>query len=51
MLIMADDVQDYEGAPVGLQLVGRQYEEEKILVLAEYINAALRGEDAISGHW
>lgn len=50
VLIMIDDVRDYEGAPVGLQLIGRQYEEEKILVLAEYIGAALRDADVASAN-
>lgn len=48
---MIDDPRDYDGAPVGLQLIARQYDEEKILVLAEYIGAAIRGVNVDNGLW
>ncbi|KAG7144762.1 Acetamidase like protein [Verticillium longisporum] len=38
------DANVYHGAPVGLQLVGRRFEEEKILGLATVIARALQGE-------
>ncbi|KAI1986834.1 hypothetical protein LOZ53_004556 [Ophidiomyces ophidiicola] len=38
------DPQLYDGTPVGLQLVGRRFHEEKLIVLAEYISEVLRGE-------
>lgn len=33
----ADDPQIYDGAHVGLQLVGRRLQEEKMLAVAEYV--------------
>ncbi|KAL3478068.1 amidase signature domain-containing protein [Aspergillus californicus] len=35
------DADVYHGAPAGIQLVGRRLQEEKMLVLAEYISTAL----------
>lgn len=32
-----DDADTYHGAPVGVQLVGRRLQEEKMLTIAEYI--------------
>jgi len=32
-----DDAETYDGAPVGVQLVGRRFQEEKMLTLAEYL--------------
>jgi amidase len=32
-----DDADTYDGAPVGVQLVGRRLQEEKILTIADYI--------------
>lgn len=37
----ADDAEIYDGAPVAVQLVGRRFEEEKVLVLAEILGDAL----------
>ncbi|PLN81992.1 amidase [Aspergillus taichungensis] len=37
------DAEAYHHAPVGLQLVGRRLQEEKMLTLAEYIGEAVRG--------
>lgn len=36
-----DDPEIYHGAPVGVQLVGRRLQEEKLLVLAEHIGPAI----------
>lgn len=36
-----DDAETYHGAPVGVQLVGRRLQEEKMLGLAEYISEGL----------
>jgi hypothetical protein len=43
MLILhhADDAEIYDGAPVAVQLVGRRFEEEKVLVFAEILGDAL----------
>ncbi|EHK21770.1 uncharacterized protein TRIVIDRAFT_53223 [Trichoderma virens Gv29-8] len=35
------DAEIYDGAPVAVQIVGRRFEEEKILVLAEVLDEAL----------
>ena len=32
----------FDGAPVGLQVMGRRFEEEKIIGLMEAVSAALR---------
>lgn len=40
-LRLIDDPELYHGAPVGLQLVGRRLQEEKILTLAEHIGQAV----------
>lgn len=36
------DAEIYDGAHVSIQLVGRRFQEEKILTLAEYISGALK---------
>ncbi|TQB75714.1 hypothetical protein MPDQ_002014 [Monascus purpureus] len=36
------DAEIYDGAPVAVQLVGRRFQEEKMLVLAEHIGAEIR---------
>lgn len=38
----ADDAEVYDGAPVGLQIVGRKFEEEKILAIMQIVYAALQ---------
>ncbi|KAJ0419392.1 amidase signature domain-containing protein [Aspergillus carlsbadensis] len=35
------DAEVYDGAPAGVQLFGRRLQEEKLLVLAEYVSAAV----------
>ena len=40
--IAIDDPEIYDGAPVGIQLVARKYEEEKIWAVAKIVNAALK---------
>jgi hypothetical protein len=37
-----DDPETYDGAPVGIQLVGRRLEEEKMLSLAQVVADAVR---------
>ena len=39
--VCADDPEIYDGAHVALQIVGRRFQEEKMLALAEYIGALL----------
>lgn len=34
---MVDDADTYDGAPVGVQFLGRRLQEEKMLTLAEYL--------------
>lgn len=36
-----DDPEIYDGAPVGLQIVARKFEEEKVLAIAKTVYAAL----------
>jgi amidase len=40
--LLSDDAQIYHGAPVGLQVVARRYEEEKVLAIASLIDDALK---------
>ncbi|KAJ5727268.1 hypothetical protein N7493_005088 [Penicillium malachiteum] len=42
------DAETYDGAPVGIQLVGRRLQEEKMLTLAEYIGGEIAREVAMS---
>ena len=37
-----DDADIYDGAPVGLQIVARRYEEEKVWAIAKIVSAALK---------
>jgi amidase len=37
----ADDPEIYDGAPVGIQIVARKFEEEKVLAIAKIVYAAL----------
>jgi amidase len=37
-----DDAEAYDGAPAGLQLIGRRFQEEKMLTLAEYIGEQVK---------
>lgn len=41
-----DDADTYHGAPVGVQLIGRRLQEEKVLTLAEYIGEEVARHDA-----
>lgn len=38
----ADDPEIYHGAPVGIQIVGKKFEEEKVLAIAHLVNQALQ---------
>jgi Asp-tRNA(Asn)/Glu-tRNA(Gln) amidotransferase A subunit family amidase len=40
-LLILDDPEKYEGGPVGLQVIGRKFEEEKILDILEIIAQTL----------
>ncbi|KAJ5405205.1 hypothetical protein N7465_006489 [Penicillium sp. CMV-2018d] len=42
------DAESYDGAPVGVQLVGRRFQEEKMLTLAEYLGKEI-AQDAEEG--
>lgn len=39
-----DDPDIYDGAPVGLQIMGRKFEEEKVLAIAKVVYTALLKE-------
>lgn len=40
-----DDPEIYDGAPIGVQIVARKYEEEKIWAIAKIVTAALKTAD------
>lgn len=40
-LTVADDWDDCHGSPVALQLVGRRFEEEKVLSLVQYVEGLI----------
>lgn len=40
-LLTEDDSEKYEGGPVGLQVIGRRFEEEKVLDMLEIIAQVL----------
>lgn len=40
-LCTTDDPEIYHGAPVGVQIVARKFEEEKVLGIAKLVHAAL----------
>ena len=42
MLRRIDDPEIYDGAPVGLQIVARKFEEEKVWAIAKIVEAALK---------
>ncbi len=37
-----DDPKAYDGAPVGLQIVARKYEEEKVWAIAKIVDSILK---------
>lgn len=39
-----DDPETYDGAPVGLQIVARKHEEEKVWAMARIVDAALNSK-------
>ena len=42
LLTRLDDAAVYDGAPVGVQIVGRKFEEEKCLAIARIIYAVIQ---------
>ena len=46
-----DDPEIYDGAPVGLQIVARKWEEEKVWAVAKIVDAVLktRNAEAVQG--
>ncbi|KAH0536016.1 hypothetical protein FGG08_007083 [Glutinoglossum americanum] len=42
----AYDADAYDGAPVGLQIVARKHEEEKVWAIAKIVCAALKAAEA-----
>jgi amidase len=37
----SDDPEIYDGGPVGVQLVGRKFEEEKMLAIAKIVTSVI----------
>ena len=50
MTISVDYPDIYDGAPVGVQLVARKFEEEKIWAIAKVVCAALETARAKTGN-
>jgi amidase len=42
-LIGIDDANEFDGLPISLQLVGRRFEDEKVLAILDYITSAFSG--------
>lgn len=42
--LCVDDSESYDGAPVGVQFVGRRLQEERMLTLAEYLGKEITKE-------
>lgn len=40
--VLTDDPHIYHGTPVGVQLVGKRFQEEKVLAIGEVIEGALK---------
>jgi Asp-tRNA(Asn)/Glu-tRNA(Gln) amidotransferase A subunit family amidase len=40
--VIDDDAQEFDGLPVSLQLVGRRFEDEKVLAVLEYIHRVVK---------
>ena len=47
MRSITDDPTAYDGAPVGVQIVGRKFEEEKVLTIAKVVHAALKDRNTL----
>jgi Asp-tRNA(Asn)/Glu-tRNA(Gln) amidotransferase A subunit family amidase len=43
---VTDDPEAYDGAPVGLQIVARKYDEEKVWAIAKIVDTILRSYKA-----
>lgn len=43
-----DDPDVYEGGPVGIQIVGRKFEEEKVWAIAKIVHATLQRGSTVS---
>jgi amidase len=39
--MLPDDPEAYDGAPVGLQIVARKYEEEKVWAIAKIVDTVM----------
>jgi amidase len=37
LLMIVDDTEEFDGLPISLQLVGRRFEDEKVLAILECI--------------
>ena len=42
--LIVDDPEKYDGGPVGLQVIGRRFEEEKVLEMLEVIAQTMGGK-------
>ena len=49
---MSDDAETYDGAPASIQILGRRFDEEKLLSIAQLVVDALekRYSSCVPGH-
>ena len=41
LIVITDDPATFDGAHIGVQIIGRRLQEEKVLALAEHISNAI----------
>lgn len=44
-VLSTDDPALYHGLPVNVQVIGRRFQEEKVLAITEYIDSLLKGSE------
>lgn len=45
----ADDPEMYHGQPVNVQIIGRRFQEEKVLAITEYVDGLVK-KQGVDGH-
>lgn len=45
-ILSTDDPEVYHGMPVNVQVIGRRFQEEKVLAITEYIDSLIKGGEA-----
>lgn len=49
LFLSTDDPDLYHGLPVNVQVIGRRFQEEKVLAITEYIDGLLKGGEVEHG--